>query len=179
MSYNNNQLKKDMLRKKGKRSQLFLTGKKWGDSSWRFIYNVVLSYDGDLAELGNFINSLQYLLPCEECKEHYKKYIVQKPPPKEPWLLFQWLLNLENQIARKNYGTSYRFINRYEEIEKMGGVLFVETTNHKHKKVIKKKKAPCHNCKERKGISRESIPGLGARTGGNTFNSNNFFGRKI
>ena len=179
MSYNNNQLKKDMLRKKGKRPQLFLTGEKWGSSAWKFIYNVVLSYQGDLEELSNFINSLQYLLPCEECKEHYKQYLVQIPPPKEPWLLFQWLLDLENRIARKNYGTSYRFINRYEEIEKKGGVLYVETTNHKREKIIKKKKAPCHNCKERKGISNQSVPGLGARIGNNTFNSNKFFGRKI
>jgi len=179
MPYNNNQLKKDMLRKKSKRPQLFLTGKKWGDSAWRFIYNVVLSYQGDLEELSHFMNSLQYLLPCEECKEHYKQYIAQIPPPKEPWLLFQWLSNLENQIARKKYGTSYKFINRYEEIEKRGVVTYVETTNKIDKKVIKKKKAPCHNCKERKGISRESIPGLGDRLGNNAFNSYSFFGRKI
>ncbi len=183
MSYNNSQLKKDMLRKASKRPQLFLTGEKWGNSAWRFLYNVVLSYDGTPENLNMFITSLQHVLPCEECKKHYIQYIRRSPPPTQGWLLFQWLNDLENIIARKNYGSSYRYINRYEEIEKSGGTVYVETeevSTQPSRKTIKKKKAPCHNCKERPGINRDSIPGLGSQLGNqrNLLN-NGFFGRKI
>jgi len=182
MSYNNSQLKKDMSRKESKRPQLYLTGEKWGNSAWRFLYNVVLSYKGDLENLNAFVISLQHVLPCEKCKEHYVQYMMKNPPPKQPWLLFHWLNNLENAIARKNYGSSYRPINRYEEIEKSGKVVYVETKKSTRQPTrIKKKKAPCHNCKERPGISRDSIPGLGSQIGGTRlgFSGQGFFGHKI
>jgi len=62
-------------------------------------------------------------------------------------------------------------------------VVYVETeeiSSQPRRKTIKKKKAPCHNCKERPGINRDSIPGLGSQLGNQRNRLNNgFFGRKI
>ena len=57
----------------------------WGPIFWNTIHIITLAYpinpdDATQQAAKNFFYSLQYLLPCPICKEHYKKHLEEFPP---------------------------------------------------------------------------------------------------
>ncbi len=57
----------------------------WGPIFWNTIHIITIAYpvnpdDATQQAAKNFFLSLQYLLPCPICKEHYKKHLEQYPP---------------------------------------------------------------------------------------------------
>jgi hypothetical protein len=76
----------------------------WGPIFWNTIHIITLGYPPQPDEetqtaAKNFFYSLQYLLPCDICKSHYKKHISEFPPvtssQKE---LIQWAFDLHNKV---------------------------------------------------------------------------------
>jgi len=56
----------------------------WGPLFWTTISIVCLGYPkkptyGDKKAMKEFFESLQYLLPCGKCREHYKQLLVKHP----------------------------------------------------------------------------------------------------
>jgi hypothetical protein len=87
-----------------------LNPKIWGPHTWFFLDSVVLSLPNKLNDeqkiiYKNFFSSLQYILPCEACREHYKKNLIKYPltddilSTKEN--MIKWILNVHNNV-RKN-----------------------------------------------------------------------------
>ena len=105
-------LKRDMLND----TQLVMGKEHWGKCAWSFIYNVVLSYKGDVTHLRKFLKNLRYVLPCEECKSHYAVFLKDNKIPKELFKIFQWCERLENKIAKIKYKKEFVPISRLAQI---------------------------------------------------------------
>ena len=52
-----------------------MSGKEfWGPSVWKTIHSFAIAYTPDQKQqFKNYINSLQYILPCQACREHLKQ----------------------------------------------------------------------------------------------------------
>ena len=73
----------------------------WGEKAWHFLYQGAISFNGESADLHSFLKSLQWFLPCPDCREHYKEYLQANELPNDGYEAFNWLLNLENKIRRE------------------------------------------------------------------------------
>lgn len=83
----------------------------WGPIVWTTIHLFALGYAeqptySEKRAAKEFFNGLQFLLPCPECREHFREVIGSNPV--EPWLddrgsLVTWTWTIHNQVnARLN-----------------------------------------------------------------------------
>jgi hypothetical protein len=79
----------------------------WGPHGWFFIDSIVLSLPDNLNYeqkiiYKNFFTSLQDVLPCAACREHYKQNLIKYPltdtilSKKEN--MIKWILNIHNNV---------------------------------------------------------------------------------
>ena len=83
----------------------------WGESGWKFLYNVSLGYPDAPTELHKysaelFFSSLEYMLPCGICRVNYgsalKKFPLTMEVCANKTSLTQWLINIQNDdLARR------------------------------------------------------------------------------
>lgn len=82
----------------------------WGKHMWNAIGSIALSYPEEptIKEQQNvmgFLNSLQNVLPCEKCREHYKENL-EKFPLSEALLsretFIKWIIDVRNSINETN-----------------------------------------------------------------------------
>jgi hypothetical protein len=83
----------------------------WGPHAWFFIESSVLSYpdiptESDKKKMSTFLKSIQYAIPCEGCRTHYKNNLKQFPLTenvlKNKDELFKWVVNVHNNANRRN-----------------------------------------------------------------------------
>jgi hypothetical protein len=95
----------------------------WGPSLWRVLHSFAfsLNYEKDQSvyskkkqELLHFIESLQLLLPCEECRLHFQEYI-QLHNPKKAQNLAYWTFDLHNSVNQRIGKPQFS----YEDVSKM------------------------------------------------------------
>ena len=83
----------------------------WGPHGWFFIDSIVLSLPNILSYeqkniYKNFFTSLQDVLPCAACREHYKQNLIEFPltdailSKKEN--MIKWILNIHNNVRKKD-----------------------------------------------------------------------------
>ena len=98
----------------------------WGPFFWKVIDWVVLSMDNN-NELSKdyvylFFYSLQNVLPCPECREHYTEYFLKynlKTVLHSKELTFQWIYRLKDEInKRKNIESGISFETYLNLLEK-------------------------------------------------------------
>lgn len=86
-----------------------LNPKIWGPHAWFFLDSIVLSLPNKLNYeqkniYKNFFTSLQNILPCEACREHYKENFKKYPLTDEILSkkenMIKWLLNVHNNVRR-------------------------------------------------------------------------------
>ena len=151
-------LKRDL--KNGK--DLVLGKSHWGKCAWEFMYNSVLSFDGEIQNLHIFIHSFEYILPCKECREHFHAYLEKNPLPEKKHSLFQWLMQLENKIAKDKYGSSYRFIDRLGDIFILEeDVPPLEEVPQEKKKEMKGDCVNCHRDRVASSMKEVSMMNMG------------------
>jgi hypothetical protein len=93
----------------------------WGPSTWCMIHNAAASYNPEhIISFKQFIYSLQYLLPCEYCRNHLMNNLTILPIGYEELSsnekLFLWsfkLHDLVNKQLGKTTPYSYEFIKNY------------------------------------------------------------------
>ena len=56
----------------------------WGPHAWFFLHTVTFTYPKNPTELDkrhmyDFFTKLQYILPCEMCKQHYQEHLYTMP----------------------------------------------------------------------------------------------------
>jgi hypothetical protein len=83
----------------------------WGPTAWKFLECVVLAYpdnptENDKENTKKFFLSLKNVLPCEMCREHYKKNL-QKIELDDKMLssrnkLLEWLVSIHNEVKKSN-----------------------------------------------------------------------------
>ena len=124
MSYNLEQLKKDLQKKK--EQQLIMVNTNWGKEGWNFLYNIALSGNGATENIHNLLKNIGPLLPCKECIKHYNSFLANNILPDNHAEMFSWLNKLENEIAKDKYGKKYRYINRYRQIQKISLIKYTK-----------------------------------------------------
>ena len=83
----------------------------WGPSSWIFLHSITLAYptcpdNNDKKNMRQFINSLQFVLPCTKCRENFKKHLKLYPLTDEILnskdKLIKWMIDIHNQVNELN-----------------------------------------------------------------------------
>jgi hypothetical protein len=78
----------------------------WGPIFWNTLHIITLGYPSQPDEATqqaakNFFFSLIYLLPCDICKQHYKKHIEEFPPDvSSQKALVQYAFTLHNRVNK-------------------------------------------------------------------------------
>ena len=76
----------------------------WGPHLWYFLHTISFEYPitptwTQKKEMTDFLVALQYIIPCEHCRFHYKNYLLDYPPSLENQTKFIiWMVNLHNNI---------------------------------------------------------------------------------
>lgn len=78
----------------------------WGPHGWKFMHAVALAYPEspsveEKKAAFQFFTSLEYLLPCESCKQNYKKELQMfplQPALESKQALNEWLTALHNSV---------------------------------------------------------------------------------
>ena len=99
----------------------------WGPHAWQFLHSITLSYPDNptLEDKNNhaqFFNSIQNILPCQNCKDHYTQNLQALPieqhlDNKES--LFRWLVDIHNRVNVTNNKREYSYDEVTELYEKM------------------------------------------------------------
>ena len=117
----------------------------WGSGAWVFLHSITLTYPNNPTEndkkiYKSFFETLGYLLPCNQCSNHYNEYLASNPininvlENKET--LTRWLYNLHNNVNHilhkkkidfdvfvNNYYDMYS--NVYENNDKYENLLYI------------------------------------------------------
>ena len=99
----------------------------WGPHAWQFLHSITLSYPDNptLEDKNNhaqFFNSIQNILPCQSCRDHYTQNLQALPieqhlDNKES--LFRWSVDLHNRVNVMNNKREYSYDEVTELYEKM------------------------------------------------------------
>lgn len=78
----------------------------WGPSGWRLLHMISFAERGGKRWLGQFFNSLPYVLPCKYCRSSLSGYIRELPlepvlDSAEPHALAKWLWAIHNKVNAK------------------------------------------------------------------------------
>ena len=100
----------------------------WGDPAWIFLECVGLHYpenptEEDKRNMWVFLNSLQPILPCDDCQGNYKKHLKKLPLTDEILSskdnLVMWLIDQRNLVNEEKGTKIYSHDEAIIEIEKM------------------------------------------------------------
>lgn len=79
----------------------------WGKHGWKFIHYVALGYPNDPTTndkliYKNFLSSIEYILPCKKCRDHFTEYIKTHPIDdsvlNDQQSFLDWTLELHNKV---------------------------------------------------------------------------------
>ena len=103
----------------------------WGPHFWFVLHTITFNYplrpsETDKRNNLNFLNNLQYILPCSVCRKHYKRHLKTDPPIKKLNSrdeFIKWMIDLHNDVngetGKRSTYTYQEVLNRYEQIYSM------------------------------------------------------------
>ena len=99
----------------------------WGPHAWQFLHSITLSYPDNptLEDKNNhaqFFNSIQNILPCQKCRDHYTQNLQAFPVEQHldnKESLFRWSIDLHNRVNVINNKREYSYDEVTELYEKM------------------------------------------------------------
>ena len=105
----------------------------WGPHAWQFLHTITLAYPDNptLEDKNNhaiFFNNIQYILPCQKCKDHYSQNIQISPVEQHldnKETLFKWLIDIHNKVNIKNNKREYS----YDEVTKLYENMYSKNKN--------------------------------------------------
>lgn len=126
----------------------------WGCASWSFLHNITFNYplkpnNQDKINFFKYFKYLGFILPCSECKNHYKKlfqYIDIKLFLNNRYSLIWWLFIIHNLINKRLNKQLYEFkdlIDRYYIFNQSNtcqtcSIVIDDKIDNLHLKIIKK-----------------------------------------
>ena len=99
----------------------------WGPHAWQFLHSITLSYPDNptLEDKNNhayFFNSIQNILPCQKCRDHYTQNLQELPVEQHldnKESLFRWLVDVHNRVNVTNNKREYSYDEVTELYEKI------------------------------------------------------------
>ena len=98
----------------------------WGPYTWFFLHSITFTYPINPSEIDkktyyNFISGLQHVLPCRQCKMHFKKLLSDIPL--YPYLdtrknFVRWMIEVHNRVnisLKKKTLNIIEVLNNYKE----------------------------------------------------------------
>jgi len=88
----------------------------WGNSLWSYIHTISSLNDTQLVK--EILQNIQYIIPCNTCKPHYKEYLLLMDDYIKKYNnipLFYWSVDIHNKV---NSRTGKRIITYEEAINK-------------------------------------------------------------
>lgn len=99
----------------------------WGPPAWQFLHTVTFGYpdepDEEIKEdFWQFFRSLQEVLPCANCRRHYRKKLRQaeglrhtlRDPFSSRRQLSQWVVELHNAVNQQNHKETVAYKDVYK-----------------------------------------------------------------
>ena len=99
----------------------------WGEKMWFILHIITFNYPEDPTFLdkrhyNDFFTNLQYVIPCDKCKLHYREHLENNPltpnlDKKEDFV--NWLINVHNAVnisKGKPTMTYNKVLNEYKTI---------------------------------------------------------------
>jgi hypothetical protein len=95
----------------------------WGPHAWFFLETVTMAYptnptfkEKKAAE--KFFKSLSIMIPCEKCRNNYKKHLKKYPLSDDVLSsrdnLFKWIVDIHNSVdpkKQRNYDETFKYYN--------------------------------------------------------------------
>tara|TARA_B100001248_G_scaffold250540_1_gene224740 strand:+ start:375 stop:818 length:444 start_codon:yes stop_codon:yes gene_type:complete len=90
----------------------------WGPHAWIFLHSVTFDYPDNPSETKKeqykvFFESLQNVLPCEICRNHYqenlKRFPINKNVLKSRKNLIEWLIDIHNSVNQSNNKSKLKY----------------------------------------------------------------------
>jgi hypothetical protein len=103
-----------------------ISPKLWGRQGWHFIHIVALSYPDIPTEKEKegylkFLYSLQDVLPCSSCAEHWRMKLEAFPPKMGSRTeLFNWTVDMHNLVNKQNGKKEISYQEALDELKKNG-----------------------------------------------------------
>jgi hypothetical protein len=82
----------------------------WGESFWNVIHFITIAYpdtptEEDKQNVKTFLKSLQHVLPCETCRNHFKSNLITYPITDEVlssrYNFISWAVTVHNEVNRR------------------------------------------------------------------------------
>lgn len=92
----------------------------WGPPTWKFLHSITLAYPNnptteDKYNIKKFFDCFEYVLPCETCKNNFRKHMEQMPltdhvlSSKQTFI--DWMIDLHNLV---NVSTNKKVLSKQE-----------------------------------------------------------------
>lgn len=97
----------------------------WGPPAWKFIHLLTLNYPNkpsfeDKYNYKEYILSLQKVLPCDTCSNHFKNKIEQSNFDnilQSRETLFEWFVDVHNSINKENKKKEWTYTEAYTNLK--------------------------------------------------------------
>lgn len=107
----------------------------WGPPAWKFIHLLTLNYPNkpsfeDKYNYKEFILSLQKVLPCETCSQHFQKHIQNNNFDdilKSRETLFEWFVDVHNSVNKQNKKKEWSYSKAYNNLKVSNNQSFIFT----------------------------------------------------
>jgi Mitochondrial sulfhydryl oxidase involved in the biogenesis of cytosolic Fe/S proteins len=82
----------------------------WGKSFWDVMHFITMAYpdnptEEDKQNITAFVKTLQFVLPCEKCRAHFKSNLITYPLTNEilssRYNVILWAVNVHNEVNRR------------------------------------------------------------------------------
>lgn len=83
----------------------------WGNHTWYLLHILVAKPISNIHEYHTLFYYLQYMLPCEKCRNNYRQHLLALPIPNTKRNLSEWLINVHNRV---NLSIHKPIMNIYE-----------------------------------------------------------------
>lgn len=100
----------------------------WGSCAWKFIHIVTATYpeeptDEDKRNYHKFFTSMQYILPCEKCKNNMENHLEVLPLTEESLSgrpsMIKWGIDFHNAVNKQTGKRPMSYEDSLNEIDKM------------------------------------------------------------
>ena len=92
----------------------------WGPSAWLFLHTITFNYPENPTQQEKdshyqFFTNIENVLPCETCREHYKKNVEIYPIQLDSRDTFiRWLITIHNQVNIMNGAPTWTYDEVYD-----------------------------------------------------------------
>lgn len=96
----------------------------WGPQGWHFLHAIAFTFpespnEDQRVQYQNYFHSLAHVLPCELCRENFKKKLIHTPPPMDNGTnMFKWTVDLHNEVNKANGKPELSYDQAFEEFKK-------------------------------------------------------------